>query len=345
MKEQIKHSILLNIEKSPGFSSKELFLKNSHGISFATFKRILADLKLENLIISEGVGKATKYFISPTFEMLQSISLDQYFKLEVDERVIKANFDFAVFERLEAVELFNAEEKLFLNQLEQQFSENIRGLSEAQKSIELNRLAIDLSWKSSQIEGNTYSLLETEMLLVEKEYAKGKTREEAVMLLNHKAALDFIFDHIDYLNPLTISGIEDIHYLLIQDLGIDKNLRKRRVGISGTKYKPLDNEFEIREALEKTCKLINSKANVYEKALLCLLLISYIQPFVDGNKRTARIISNAILLDFGACPLSFRTVNSLDYKKAMLLFYEKNNISRFKEIFIQQMEFAVNTYF
>ena len=76
-----------------------------------------------------------------------------------------------------------------------------------------------------------------------------------------------------------------------------------------------------------------------------LLLISYIQPFMDGNKRTARIVSNAILLHFEYCPLSFRTVDSIDYKKAMLLFYEVNNITAFKKIFIDQYIFAVNTYF
>ena len=78
---------------------------------------------------------------------------------------------------------------------------------------------------------------------------------------------------------------------------------------------------------------------------MALVLISYIQAFGDGNKRTARIISNAILIDYQYCPISFRTINSIDYKKAMLLFYEQNNISAFKDIFINQFEFAVNTYF
>ena len=149
----------------------------------------------------------------------------------------------------------------------------------------------------------------------------------------------------DYLIPLTISNIEDIHSLLIKELAVDKNLRKRRVGISGTNYRPLDNEFQIREALLSTCDLINKKENVFEKALLTLLLISYIQPFMVGNKRTARIVSNAILMNHKYCPISFRTVDSVDYKKALLLFYEQNNISKFKEIFITQFEFAVKTYF
>lgn len=93
------------------------------------------------------------------------------------------------------------------------------------------------------------------------------------------------------------------------------------------------------------CELINKKDNVFEKALLALVLISYIQPFMDGNKRTARIVSNAILINYHYCPISFRTVDSVYYKKAMLLFYEQNNISSFKEIFINQFEFAVKTYF
>lgn len=117
------------------------------------------------------------------------------------------------------------------------------------------------------------------------------------------------------------------------------------MGISGTNYRPLDNEFQILEALSNMCTLVNSKENIFEKAFLSLVLISYIQPFVDGNKRTARIVSNAILVNHNYCPISFRTVDSIEYKKAMLLFYEQNNISRFKEIFIDQFRFAVNTYF
>jgi Fic family protein len=91
--------------------------------------------------------------------------------------------------------------------------------------------------------------------------------------------------------------------------------------------------------------LINAKADVFEKALLALVLLSYIQAFTDGNKRTARITSNGILIAYGYCPISFRTVDSIDYKKAMLMFYEQNNIAAFKKIFIEQFLFAVKTYF
>ena len=165
------------------------------------------------------------------------------------------------------------------------------------------------------------------------------------MLLNHKDALDFIINNPNYINPLSVSNIEDVHSILIKDLDITRNIRTGRVGISGTNYKPLDNEFQIKEALLEMCSIVNSKTNVFEKALLTLVLISYIQPFADGNKRTARIISNAILLNHNYCPISFRTIDSIEYKKAMLIFYEQTNINPFKKVFIDQFEFAVNTYF
>ena len=78
------------------------------------------------------------------------------------------------------------------------------------------------------------------------------------MLLNHKDVLDFIVQHDDYLNPLTVSKIEDIYSILIKELGVERNLRKRRIGISGTNYRPLDNEYQIKEALGNTCEVINS---------------------------------------------------------------------------------------
>ena len=97
--------------------------------------------------------------------------------------------------------------------------------------------------------------------------------------------------------------------------------------------------------MRDTCQLINLKTNVFEKALLALVLLSYIQAFTDGNKRTARITSNAILIANGYCPISFRSVDSIEYKKAMLIFYEQNNLYAFKQIFIQQYQFAVKEYF
>lgn len=341
-----KQQVIDFVKKNGQSSSKEIFDGVGESFSYATLKRILTDLKANDYLLTKGQGKGTKYLLSPAYELIRTIDIDKYYEKEIDEREIIENFNLGVItDVLKNYNSFTDSESEKLALLQKEYQKNISELSETEYKKELERLAIDLSWKSSQIEGNTYTLLETERLLKEKETASGKTKEEAVMLLNHKEALDFIIEHDDYLNPLTVSKIEDIHSILTKELAVERNLRKRRVGISGTNYKPLDNEFQILEALRNTCDLINNKESIFEKALLALVLISYIQPFMDGNKRTARIVSNAILMNYNYCPLSFRTVDSIDYKKAMLLFYEQNNISNFKAIFINQFEFAVRTYF
>ena len=274
------------------------------------------------------------------------LDLDTYFDKDIDEREVQEMFNFDLIrEVLPKVEIFTAEELAILQDAQNTFLHNTEGMTELEYRKEMERLGVDLSWKSSQIEGNTYSLLETERLLKDKQTASGKTKEEAIMLLNHKDALDFVLDVPDYLKEISVHRIEDIHSILTKELGVDRNIRHRRVGITGTNYRPLDNEFQIREALEDSCTLINGKKNVFEKAILALVLLSYIQAFTDGNKRTARITSNAILIANGYCPISFRTVDSIDYKKAMLMFYEQNNIAAFKKIFIDQFLFAVKTYF
>jgi len=338
--------IIEYVKQNPNCSSKEIFQGIGEKKSLATVKRILSKLIQERLIISTGKGKSTRYNLSPVYKLFEPIDIEKYYEKEIDERQINESFNFLIISKiLPKTDLFSEKEINLLNSLQDIFTKNISELSKFEFKKELERFAIDLSWKSSQIEGNTYSLLETERLLKEKETASGKSKEEAVMLLNHKEAIDFVVENPDYLFPLTISKIEDIHSILTKELAVGRNIRKRRVGISGTNYKPIDNEFQIREALSGMCDLINKKGNVFEKALLALVLISYIQPFVDGNKRTARIVSNAILINHKYCPISFRTVDSVDYKKAMLLFYEQNNITSFKKIFIEQYEFAVKTYF
>jgi Fic family protein len=274
------------------------------------------------------------------------LDIDTYYQKDVDERQVQADYNFQLItDILPEVSLFTEGEMARLNSAQQTFLHNISELSDSGYRKEMERLGIDLSWKSSQIEGNTYSLLETERLLKERLTAQGKTKEEAIMLLNHKDALDFVLGAADYYKEISVHCIEEVHTLLIKELGVDSRIRHHRVGITGTNYRPLDNEFQIREALEDACTLINDKANVFEKALLTLVLLSYIQPFVDGNKRTARIVSNAILIANSYCPISFRTVDSVVYKKAMLMFYEQNNIAAFKQIFMEQFEFAVRSYF
>lgn len=331
---------------NPRSSREEIAQGVSFGESDTTLKRIIASLVKDGDIIVEGRARATRYHLSDQAYVLMPLDLETYFNQEVDERKVQSSYNFDLIrEQLPNVSIFTEEEKVHLADLQGIFTKHVKDMSKEEYNREMERLGIDLSWKSSQIEGNTYSLLETERLLKESKTADGKTHEEAVMLLNHKYALRFVLEEPDYLKQLTVSHIEDIHQILTKGLSVDKGIRRRRVGITGTNYHPLDNEFQIREAMRDACELINGKTDVFEKALLTLVLLSYIQAFSDGNKRTARITCNAILIANGYCPISFRTVDSVDYKKAMLIFYEQNNLLAFKKIFIDQFEFAVSEYF
>lgn len=342
----IETEILQVLHYHPLINRVEIASMLSNAPSDSTMKRLIAEAVKKEMIVVHECGPATQYTLSPQAHVTMPLDMDTYFKNDIDERQVQESFNFQLIkEILPKVSLFTDEENARLNNAQQTFQNNISGISNLDYRKKMERLGVDLSWKSSQIEGNTYSLLETERLLIERKTAQGKTKEEAIMLLNHKDALDSILKIPDYLKDISVHRIEDIHFLLTIRLGVDRKIRHRRVGIIGTNYRPLDNEFQIREALEDTCVLINRKVNVFEKALLALVLLSYIQAFSDVNKGTAHITSNAILIANGYCPISFRTVDSVDYKKAMLIFYEQNNIAAFKQIFIEQFEFAVKTYF
>ena len=241
--------------------------------------------------------------------------------------------------------LLTNKEKIELEKLNAGYLEKRNKLSPTLLQKEFERLTVELAWKSSKIEGNTYTLLDTERLLNENISAKGKTKEETNMVLNHKKALDFVLKAPEYYKNLTVAKIEDLHKLLVNELGVATGIRNGMVGIVGTNYKPLDNSYQIKEALKNLIEVINKTDNPIEKALISVLMIAYIQPFEDGNKRTSRILGNALLLANNYCPLSYRSVDEIEYKKAIILFYEQNNASYFKRLFIEQFRQAVSKYF
>ncbi|MBI2439167.1 MAG: Fic family protein [Candidatus Moranbacteria bacterium] len=339
--------ILVFIEDSKSVSIGQIFEHIQNGFEKITRITVSRDLeKLLNINLIEKQGKSKRtivYRISSQYSMLKKIDVEKYFAQDVDQRKIRETFNFDIFSQLK--DIFTETEKNRLSELNDIYRDKIKDIAPDAFRKEIERLNIDFSWKSSKIEGNTYSLLETEQLIKNQQEASGHTKEEAVMILNHKKTLDYIGNNKKDFQLVSVAKIENVHSFLVDGLNVTKNLRKSLVGITGTNYKPLDNEFQIREALEKTCQTVNETKNVFEKAVILMLLIAYIQPFVDGNKRTSRLSGNAVLQSFDSCPLSYRSMDEIEYKKAILLFYEQNNISYFKELFLKQFEFAVENYF
>ncbi len=300
---------------------------------------------LENgLIIKQGKGRSIFYQEKIQQDFLEYIDLDKYFQREADQRTVQfKKFNFDIFKNIQ--DLLDSKERQELNALDLDYKKRIKSLSGSIIKKEFERLTIELSWKSSKIEGNTYSLIDTEILIKDNKEAKGHKKEEAIMILNHKKALDYILDKRSDFKKISLSKIESIHSIIVDGLNITKGIRKAPVGIVGTQYMPLNNQHQIREAMEKVIKVLNSKVDVFSKALIAVAVLSYIQPFEDGNKRTARLLANALLLANNASPLSFRSVNEAEYKKALIVFYEQNNIRAFKDLFIEQLKFSINNYF
>lgn len=301
-----------------------------------TVGRDIALLVEEGMLVKKGKGRATVYSLKA--------DLDEYFSVDQDKRKLRSEyFNFAIWEELG--DLFRADEIAELDRLNRQYRKNRAALSPILIQKELERLTIEFSWKSSKIEGNTYTLLDTERLIREQIEAKGKKHEEAVMILNHKKALDFVFKDAAYFRTVNITKMEELHRLLTGGLEVQSGIRRNRVGITGTNYRPLDNEHQIRESLERLAVFINNLPAPVAKAMATVLMISYIQPFEDGNKRTARLLGNALLLAHDYCALSYRSVDEDEYRKGVLLFYEQQDFSRFKRLFMEQFRQAATGYF
>ena len=318
-------------------------IKSIYPVSKATLMRELAFLENHKLIETQGKGKNTVYVsLQDSFD--KYIDLEEYFKGNSQIRAKGTkNFRLEVVGKFENA--FSSDEKKKLNSIPKKLSDQKEKLDPSIFKREIERFTVEFAWKSSKIEGNTYTLLETEILIKQMKEAVGHSKYEAIMILNHKNAIDYILQNPKDFKSLTIEKIVNLHQILTKDLEISTGIRKDRVAITGTEYVPIDKPADIAIALQKIVEAINEVDFPLTKALIAVLMIAYLQPFVDGNKRTSRTLANAILIAHDLYPLSYRDLDEVEYVKAMLLFYETNNIYHFKRIFIDQIKFALNNYF
>ncbi|MCC7277919.1 MAG: Fic family protein [Chromatiaceae bacterium] len=204
-----------------------------------------------------------------------------------------------------------------------------------------SRLLIDLSWNSSRLEGNTYSLLETERLLDLGEAAEGRDALEAQMILNHKAAIELLVDQVDEIgfNPYTILNL---HALLAENLLADPQaggrLRRIPVGVGGTVYHPLEVPQLIEECFGSILDVAAAIADPFEQAFFALVHLAYLQAFEDVNKRVSRLAANIPLIRGNLCPLSFVDVPERAYVEGVLGVYELNRVELLRDVFVWAYE-------
>lgn len=211
----------------------------------------------------------------------------------------------------------------------------------------LNRLLIDLSWNSSRLEGNTYSLLDTKRLIDFGQAAEGKDQLEAQMILNHKDAIEFLVTEADEVgfNRYTILNL---HAMLANNLLADPNapgrLRQIAVGIERSAFHPLEVPQMIEECFDQILAAANAIEDPFEQAFFVMVQLPYLQPFDDVNKRVSRLSANIPLIKTNLSPLSFEDVPQDLYTQAVLGVYELNQIDLLKDVFIWAYERSAARY-
>lgn len=337
--------IAIILEKGLFQSSQvhEEMVKRGEDVSLVTVKRALSELATRGVLVPSGSGRARSYDIGVLGRIFADIDAHGYCAVEPDHRFGLRRYNFELFSGMPSDIFTNAELKI-LQDATREYMRRTTDIPPAIEKRELERLIIELSWKSSRIEGNTYTLLDTEKLILENKEAPGHDRKEAQMILNHKDAFLFVHEHASLFRTISRASVEQLHAILVKDLSVRLGLRGKPVGVVGSVYQPLDNAHQIREGMDALANMVSRMMTPYAKALTALLGISYLQPFEDGNKRTARLLANAILLAYTCAPLSYRSVEESEYRETMLVFYEVNSIIPFKKIFIGQYNFAARNY-
>lgn len=200
-----------------------------------------------------------------------------------------------------------------------------------------NRLLIDLSWNSSRLEGNTYSLLETERLLSSGVAASGKNAVDAQMILDHKDAIEFLLDSAGQ-SEFNRHTVLNLHALLSDNLLHDPTaggrLRSIPVGIGQTVYIPLEGPQRIEECFDQILDTAAAINDPFEQAFFVMVQLPYLQPFEDVNKRVSRLAANIPLIRHNLCPLSFVDVSPQLYISTMLGVYELNRLELLSDLFV-----------
>lgn len=343
-----------------GASSSEIHARV--GGSYATVGRLLHKLVQENALVRKGKARATRYFLARVAEHItESVHATDRVNATVSpawSAQARAVFDTlnrplgvrhpVTYQRRFVDDYAPNDSFLLPRELAETLAKEGRMAGQqpagtyARKVLE--QLLIDLSWSSSRLEGNTYSLLATEELF---KSGAPPADLEGVMLLNHKRAIEFLVDAVPSYG-LTDSVVRNLHALLMQDLLADSiglgATRTKVVSISDTTYVP----SQVPQLLEEMISLIIGKAqhvkNPVEAAFFLWVNLAYVQPFEDGNKRTSRLAANIPLMLYNCAPLSFLDVDSRDYAKAMLGIYELLDVTIAIELFAWTYRRSIRKY-
>ncbi|OJX77432.1 Fic family protein [Magnetospirillum sp. 64-120] len=315
----------------PGYTARDLLAalaREGHAISQPTLSRRLTKLQAARHVVARKAGRSTYYERDPYHD---------WFRLPPNQRgTVGYKFEFLSGYRPNIDRWISAEESALLLK-----AGGGRRLEASTYSRAIaQKLLVDLAYASSALEGNTYTYLDTKVLIEYGQAAEGKALDETVMILNHKEAITYLIDNIDDIE-VNVREIKTLHALLSRGLS---NMDPREVGvirrtpvdgIDGSAYLPMAIPQKLEEELEQIALKAAEIRDPFEQSLFLMAFISYLQAFRDVNKRTGRLACNIPLLKNGLAPLSFMDVDKRKYVKGLLGVYELNRTDILKDAYIE----------
>jgi prophage maintenance system killer protein len=281
--------------------------------------RLIGDMVEQGILIKTGAGPQTAYTLNDRTIAKAYLQTDWLLRSEKPFN-------------LDVIESYTPNQSRYLpaNDSSMMRMESLAAVPTADTLSEVvfRRFMIDFTWASSRLEGNTYSLLETIELLENGKVAPKKSTHETQMIRNHGDAIGYVIENA---RNIQISPVEirSIHALLSKELlpnpQDEGRVRQSIVEVSGTAYRPEASPHVLNEGLDMICRKAIQVKDPYEQSVFLMEQISYLQAFIDVNKRTARVVASLPLLRAGLCPLSFYGMNEEDYTKGLVSFYELNN--------------------
>lgn len=348
-------AIIAAVERYPGGASRDNIVKAlPRKLAPRTLQFWLKSLVESGRLTSEGIKKGARYHVPAALAPGATVperetgaaaavpvspvgaAIQDYLSKPVEARKpVGYNREFLDIYRPNARPYLSTKERAHLKEIGSR-----HGAAEAAgtyaKQI-LSRLLIDLSWNSSRLEGNTYSLLDTKRLIEFGEEAAGRDRTEAQMIMNHKEAIEFLVSAADDIgfNRYTILNL---HGILANNLLPDANapgrLRHIVVGIAGSTFQPLAVPQQIEEYFDQILATAEAIEDPFEQSIFVMAQLPYLQPFDDVNKRVSRLAANIPFIKRNLSPLSFTDVPRKLYNEAMLGIYELNDVALLKDVFI-----------
>jgi Fic/DOC family len=340
-------------------------------LSRRTLQRRLAQLVAEKHLEMRGVGRQITYRLPPLVASVSATdaadtvvaSLEVYVPLAAESENLKQQVRRPLMLRKPVgynIEFLDAYEPNVTFYLEASLREQLLGLGRAPRRVTtgavvagtfardiLNRLLIDLSWASSALEGNTYSRLDTQRLIEQGQAATGKDARETQMILNHKAAIEYLVHDPDRARvdePTLLA----LHALLSDGLLPDPTsggrLRRRAVEIGGSVYRPLALPQRLHGVFEIIVERAAAIADPFEQSFFLMVHLPYLQPFEDMNKRVSRLVANIPFIRHDLSPLSFIDVPKQAYLDGTLAVYELGRVELLRDVFVWAYERSCQQY-